>query len=56
MSPERPAADTHPPIVRRLRETPVVGFGAVPGYGPIFNAGVIAVDGTYHLFARGRMG
>ena len=27
---------------RRLRETPVVAFGAVPGYGPIFNAGLIA--------------
>lgn len=38
---------------RRVSDTPVVGFGAVPGYGPIFNAGVIAVDGVYHLFARG---
>ncbi|MGZ4316845.1 MAG: glycoside hydrolase family 130 protein, partial [Gaiellaceae bacterium] len=37
----------------RLRETPVVEFGSVPGYGPIFNAGVIGVDGTFHLFARG---
>ena len=54
MPPERPVADdTRTPSVRRLRETPVVEFGAVPGYGPIFNAGVIAVDGTYHLFARG---
>jgi len=40
-------------VVRRLRETPVVDFGSVPGYGPIFNAGVINVDGTFHLFARG---
>ena len=39
--------------VRRLRDTPVVEFGSVPGYGPIFNAGVICVDGTFHLFARG---
>ena len=39
--------------VRRLRDTPVVEFGSVPGYGPIFNAGVIEVDGTFHLFARG---
>lgn len=38
---------------RRLRDSPVVDFGAVPGYGPIFNAGLIAVDGVLHLFARG---
>jgi predicted GH43/DUF377 family glycosyl hydrolase len=38
---------------RRLRDSPVVGFGAVPGYGPIFNAGLIEVDGVFHLFARG---
>jgi len=40
-------------VVRRLRKTPVVDSGSVPGYGPIFNAGVIRVDGTFHLFARG---
>jgi len=40
-------------VVRRLRKTPVVDFGSVPGYGPIFNAGVIRVEGTFHLFARG---
>jgi predicted GH43/DUF377 family glycosyl hydrolase len=39
--------------VRRLRDTPVVEFGSVPGYGPIFNAGVICVEGVFHLFARG---
>jgi predicted GH43/DUF377 family glycosyl hydrolase len=39
--------------VRRLRDTPVVEFGAVPGYGPIFNAGVIHYDGMFHLLARG---
>jgi predicted GH43/DUF377 family glycosyl hydrolase len=39
--------------VWRLRDTPVVDFGSVPGYGPIFNAGVINVDDTFHLFARG---
>jgi predicted GH43/DUF377 family glycosyl hydrolase len=38
---------------QRLCDRPVVEFGAVAGYGPIFNAGVIAVDGVYHLFARG---
>ncbi len=40
-------------VVRRLRDRPVVEFGAVPGYGPIFNAGVIEVEGVLHLFARG---
>src|SRR5262249_38531135 len=38
---------------RRLRQTPVVDFGAAPGYGPIFNAGLIVVDGVSHLCARG---
>jgi predicted GH43/DUF377 family glycosyl hydrolase len=37
----------------RVVDVPVVGFGAVAGYGPIFNAGLIAIDGTLHLFARG---
>jgi predicted GH43/DUF377 family glycosyl hydrolase len=32
---------------------PVVAAGSVPGYGPIFNAGVIRHDGMFHLFARG---
>ena len=27
--------------------------GTVPGYGPIFNAGVIHHEGRFHLFARG---
>ena len=39
--------------VRRVADRPVVEAGAVPGYGPIFNAGVIVQDGVYHLFARG---
>jgi predicted GH43/DUF377 family glycosyl hydrolase len=52
--PNRPPARGAPSVaVRRLSERPVVEFGAVPGYGPIFNAGVIDVEGTYHLFARG---
>lgn len=42
-----------PVAARRLRESPVVAFGAVPGYGPIFNAGAIEADGSIHLFARG---
>ena len=28
-------------------------IGAVPGYGPIFNAGAVFHDGRFHLFARG---
>ena len=39
--------------VRRVSESPIVAAGAVPGYGAIFNAGVIHHDGRFHLFARG---
>ena len=39
--------------VRRVSEMPIVTAGAVSGYGPIFNAGVIHHDGLFHLFARG---
>src|SRR5579884_3245178 len=39
--------------IRRLTDMPVVAYGAVEGYGPIFNAGAIEVDGVFHLFARG---
>jgi predicted GH43/DUF377 family glycosyl hydrolase len=39
--------------VRRISEAPIVAAGSVPGYGPIFNAGVIHHDGRFHLFARG---
>lgn len=39
--------------VRRVSELPIVPAGAVPGYGPIFNAGAIHHDGLFHLFARG---
>jgi predicted GH43/DUF377 family glycosyl hydrolase len=38
--------------VRRLRNEPIVEAGAVPGYGPLFNAGVIHHDGAFHLFVR----
>lgn len=41
-----------PPPVRRLRDRPVVEAGAVPGYGPLFNAGVIHHAGRFHLFVR----
>ena len=39
--------------VRRVSDYPVVDYGAVEGYGPIFNAGAIFHDGKFHLFARG---
>ncbi|MGD0943109.1 MAG: hypothetical protein ABR972_02385 [Acidimicrobiales bacterium] len=38
--------------VRRLRDRPIVEAGAVPGYGPLFNAGVVHHAGAYHLFVR----
>jgi predicted GH43/DUF377 family glycosyl hydrolase len=44
---------SRPVSARRLSDTPVVAFGSVPGYGPIFNAGVIETGGLLHLFARG---
>ncbi len=31
----------------------MVESGSVPGYGPIFNAGVILTSAVFHLFARG---
>jgi predicted GH43/DUF377 family glycosyl hydrolase len=31
----------------------VLAYGAVPGYGPLFNAGAVMRDGVIHLFARG---
>jgi len=40
-------------LVQRIDSEPLVAPGAVPGYGPIFNAGLIHHDGRYHLFARG---
>ncbi len=43
---------TDAPVVRRVAAHPVVGAGAIPGYGPIFNAGLLRHDGRFHLFAR----
>lgn len=37
----------------RVSDAPIVAAGAAPGYGPIFNAGLIYEDGVYSLFARG---
>jgi predicted GH43/DUF377 family glycosyl hydrolase len=39
--------------IERIGGEPIVPFGAVPGYGPIFNAGAVFHDGRFHLFARG---
>ena len=39
--------------VRRVSDEPVIEYGAVEGYGPIFNAGAIFHDGRFHMFARG---
>ena len=41
------------PIARRVSDLPLVAAGSAPGYGPIFNAGLLHHDGRYHLFARG---
>jgi predicted GH43/DUF377 family glycosyl hydrolase len=38
---------------RRLHHRPIIEAGSVPGYGAVFNAGLLHHDGTYHLFARG---
>ncbi len=38
--------------VKRLSPAPVVAAGSVPGYGPVFNAGLVHHDGRFHLFAR----
>ena len=40
-------------LVRRLGSGPIVKPDSVPGYGSIFNAGLLHHDGIYHLFARG---
>ena len=42
-----------PALVRRATNRPIVAEGDVPGYGAIFNAGVLYQDGLFHLFARG---
>lgn len=38
--------------VLRAAAKPVVPAGSIPGYGPIFNAGLLRHDGQFHLFAR----
>ena len=39
--------------IRRIDHRPIVEAGSVPGYGAVFNAGLLHHDGKYHLFARG---
>jgi predicted GH43/DUF377 family glycosyl hydrolase len=39
--------------IERIGGEPIVPYGAVPGYGPIFNAGAVFHDGRFYLFARG---
>ncbi len=39
--------------VRRLNDQPIVEAGSVPGYGAVFNAGLLHHAERYHLFARG---
>ncbi len=46
-----PAVAIGPPIVR-ASDQPIVMGGSVPGYGAIFNAGLLHHGGRYHLFAR----
>ncbi len=41
------------PRARRVSSHPLLGPGAAPGYGPIFNAGLLHHGGRFHLFARG---
>jgi predicted GH43/DUF377 family glycosyl hydrolase len=44
---------SHDVTVRRISDLPVIEYGAVEGYGPIFNAGAVFHDGRFHMFARG---
>jgi predicted GH43/DUF377 family glycosyl hydrolase len=37
----------------RLHDRPIIEADAVPGYGAVFNAGLLYHDATFHLFARG---
>jgi predicted GH43/DUF377 family glycosyl hydrolase len=41
------------PRAHRLTDFPVVAAESVPGYGAIFNAGVIMEDGVFSMLARG---
>ena len=45
-------ADVRSHPVSRLHDRPVAGPLSAPGYGPVFNAGLIYQHGVYHMFAR----
>jgi predicted GH43/DUF377 family glycosyl hydrolase len=47
------AASRDKPHARRIHDRPVIEAESVPGYGAVFNAGLLHHDGLYHLFARG---
>src|SRR5438445_13390248 len=53
--PRAPAMETMIGSLRasRLSDRPVVEASSVSGYEPIFNAGLLYHEGTYHVFARG---
>ncbi len=38
--------------VRRVTERPIADALSVPGYGAVFNAGLLHHEGAFHLFAR----
>jgi predicted GH43/DUF377 family glycosyl hydrolase len=40
-------------FAHRLDDRPIVEAESVPGYGAVFNAGLLHHDGVFHLFARG---
>jgi predicted GH43/DUF377 family glycosyl hydrolase len=45
---------THPiPQAKRISDRPLLAPGAVPGYGALFNPGLLHHEGRYLLFARG---
>src|ERR1035437_2228008 len=39
-------------LLRRVSTQPVISYGAVPGYGPIFNPGLLRHDHRLYLLAR----
>ena len=41
------------PFVCRVADRPVAGAHSAPGYGALFNPGLVHHQGLYHLFARG---
>ncbi|MGD1012035.1 MAG: hypothetical protein ABR925_05840 [Acidimicrobiales bacterium] len=50
--PNRSAIGVSTRVVSRLLGRPILEAGAVAGYGPMFNAGVLHHAGAFHLFVR----